>query len=135
MGNLLETALRVQREQRARAAREERGGGNGAEGVGSLRLSEFARSQRVLAVRVAALGGAVVCLAADEAPLADCDAGGRCQGRVVYRAREWGELYRLRAGGLLDDAGLRLIHEAKETFGGELLAPEDPLPSGASADV
>jgi len=125
MGNLLETALRVQREQRARAAREGRGDGNGAEGVGSLRLSEFARSRRVLAVRVAALGGVVVYLAADDAPLGGCDEQGHYQGQVVYRAREWGELYRLRAGGLLDDAGLRLIHAAKETFGGEILAPDD----------
>lgn len=90
--------------------------------AGLMRLSKFATAGLLLAVHLPQLKGEVVWLASDNTPLA-LDALGHYQGRVVYRAREWQHLYALRVRGELDDIGLRLIHEAKKVFGGEVIEP------------
>jgi hypothetical protein len=88
--------------------------------LAALRLSEFACAGAHLTVRLPALGGALVCLASDNAEM-ETDARGHWREQVVFRAREWRHLYRLQAAGQLDDDALRLIHETKRTFGGELM--------------
>lgn len=89
--------------------------------AGQMGLSEFARAGLLLAVRLPLLGE-TVWLASDNAKI-EADARGHLKGCVVYRAHEWAHLVECVARGM-DLRDLRLIHEAKKVFGGELL-PED----------
>ena len=87
--------------------------------AGAETVAAFARSGRRLVIRSAVLGEPVI-LAADDADL-DSEMGTRWRrgrglppGTPVYRAREMPALLGL------SPAGLRLVHEVKTTFDGEV---------------
>lgn len=91
----------------------------------SLCLSDFALAGLLLPVYLPPVGE-LIWLASDNAPI-PVDADGLHKGRVIYYAREWRALYALRIRGDLDDESLRLLHEAKKVFGGELLSPHQTV--------
>ncbi len=83
---------------------------------GKLTLAQFARSGRTVRLHSEVLGVELV-FAADDAYVPDTET------RTVYRARElaavWGE------DGSISAEGLRLLHEVKTRFEGEILAEEN----------
>lgn len=90
--------------------------------ISSLTVAEFAVSRRIVRVWSDVLSEEIL-FAADNARVAGTEE------RVVYRARELAALWG-KDGDIMPDT-LRLLHETKKVFAGEVLGT--PLDTGCSA--
>lgn len=127
MSSLLETARAAaslaKRRQQASTCSAPSQGLPRPQDVLNMSMSQFAQAGLLISVRPSLFPGELIWLASDNASF-EADKMGHYQGRVVYRAREWRQLWGDTRRGM-DEPALRLIHEAKKIFGGDLLTEVD----------